>query len=274
MNIEKFKNNSKRYNTPYGDVLINHTIKNIGIRLSGGFDSAVMLYAIAHALTETKSIAQIYPMTIRRTNSSEYFKYDRVDSYLYADAVAEYVKAAFPNVIIHPAIKEDANYWWAADHIDGKNISSYTNAQQNLARYNKWKFTRSNRENDEVLYIDYTGTTKNPIGTEVPPSEESHRDYNRTNIVCDEAVTTLLQDASNEHVVYVEPFRNADKRITMWLADSFSILEDLLIITKSCEGGPVETNGFTKECGLCWWCLEKKWAANNYKIKDRTIENN
>ena len=272
MDIEHFKNNSRRYSTPYGDVLINYTTKNIGIRLSGGFDSAVMLYMIAYTLNETKSTAQIYPMTICRQNPSEYPKYDRVNAYLYADTVADYVRKSFPNVIIHPSIKEDANYWWAADCIDGKNISSYTNAQKNLVRYNKWKLAQSNKENADLVYIDYTGTTKNPIGTEVPPSEESHRDYNRNNIICKESVTTLIQDSGNNYVAYVEPFRNADKRITMWLADNFSILQDLLKITKSCEGGPVETNVFTKDCGECWWCLERNWALKNYKFKEHPDE--
>jgi 7-cyano-7-deazaguanine synthase in queuosine biosynthesis len=54
----------------------------------------------------------------------------------------------------------------------------------------------------------------------------------------------------------------------MWLANELGVLQDLLELTRSCEGGPVETEKFTKECGVCWWCLERQWGYQNYKKTD------
>lgn len=271
LDLELFKANSKQYNTPYGNVLIHYAAKSIGVRVSGGFDSAVMLYLIAKTLSETNSTAQIYPFTVRRVNTTSDYSYNRVNSYTYADAVIEYVKKQYPNVVIHPAIKEDANYWWVADHINGRNLSSYTTAQQNLSRYNKWRLARQRIVNElrpddtDIMYIDYGGTTRNPAAGIIPQSEESHRDALSKNLISGDSVTTLVSDLTNQYVVYLEPFRNADKRITMWLANNHSILQDMLCMTKSCEGGPHETHNFSKDCGVCWWCLEREWALENYK---------
>ena len=62
---------------------------------------------------------------------------------------------------------------------------------------------------------------------------------------------------------FQEPFRNADKRVTIWLAREFGILETLDSLTRSCEGGREETEGWTKVCGTCWWCQERDWAMQN-----------
>lgn len=46
------RNINTTYKTPYGNVLINTNAKNVGIFLSGGIDSAVMLYLIAKTYTK------------------------------------------------------------------------------------------------------------------------------------------------------------------------------------------------------------------------------
>ena len=113
------------------------------------------------------------------------------------------------------------------------------------------------------MYCEYNGVTKNPPGDSgVPASEENHRDHYDHNYMLGSA--TALSRGSHDFVAEYAPIRNADKRITMWLADYLGVLEDLLPITRSCEGGPVETENFTKECMQCWWCLERKWALDNY----------
>jgi len=257
------------YDTPYGKVLINTDAKNVGIFLSGGIDSAVILYLIAKTFSEKGIKTAIQPVTVRRGNPSEYREYDRVDIYPYADKIIAYVRNKFPNVNICDTIKEDANYWWASFLKDGKNLGSYTFTQSVLSNYLIWKYARpsivseTNAQNGiDLLYCEYFGTTKNPPkDSSVPQSEESHRDNVTANYI--QGVATAID--TGDFIKYYEPFRNADKRITMWLAHQLNILEDLLPITRSCEGGPVETENFTKECMECWWCLERHWALENFK---------
>lgn len=257
------------YETPYGKVLINTDAKNVGIFLSGGLDSAVILYLIAKTFSMNSIKTTIQPVTVRRGNPTELREYDRVDIYPYVERIINYVRHAFPDVTIYDTIKEEANYWWASVHENGANISSYTFSQTVLSNFLTWKYARPSivektnaQKGIDTLYCEYAGTTKNPPkNSGVPPSEESHRDYNTKHYV--NGVATSVMNGIFEK--YYEPIRNADKRITMWLADQLNILEDLLHITRSCEGGPVETENFTKECMECWWCLERHWALENFK---------
>lgn len=263
-------NNSKHYTTPYGTVSINTNAKNVGIFLSGGLDSAVILCLIAKTFTDNNIKAEIQPVTVRRGNPTEIREYDRVDIYPYVEKIIAYVRKRFPTVVIHDTIKEEANYWWVSKHNGSGNISSYTHQQEILSSFLQWKFARPELviENDsqgleDLLYCEYNGVTKNPpADSGVPASEETHRDYYDDKYM--PGYATALSRGSDDFVAEYEPIRNADKRITVWLADDLGVLEDLLPITRSCEGGPIETENFTKECMQCWWCLERKWALDNY----------
>ena len=92
------------YETPYGKVFINVNSKNVGIFLSGGLDSAVILYLIAKAFTENNINVPIQPVTIRRGNPTNMKEFDRVDIYPYADKIINFVKSKFPNIIILDSI--------------------------------------------------------------------------------------------------------------------------------------------------------------------------
>jgi len=262
--------NSKHYATPYGSVLINTGAENVGIFLSGGLDSAVILCLIAKTFAENSITAEIQPATVRRGNPTDIKEYDRVNIFPYVERIIAYVRARYPTVVIHDTIKEEANYWWVSKHNGSGNISSYTYQQEVLSLFLKWKYARpelvdekNSQGMSDLLYCEYNGVTKNPPGDSgVPASEENHRDHYDDKYM--PGYATALSRGSHDFVAEYEPIRNADKRITMWLADYLGVLEDLLPITRSCEGGPVETENFTKECMQCWWCLERKWALDNY----------
>jgi len=44
----------------------------------------------------------------------------------------------------------------------------------------------------------------------------------------------------------------------------YNLIDTLLPLTRSCEGWDYMTDGFTKECGECWWCMERSWAFREY----------
>jgi hypothetical protein len=262
--------NSKEYATPYGTVLININAENVGIFLSGGLDSAVILCLIAKTFTENNITAPIQPVTVRRGNPTDIKAYDRVNIFPYAEKIIAYVRKRFPAVVIHDTIKEEANYWWVTEHNGAGNIGSYTFQQQVLASFLEWKYARPELVDEKnshgmqnLLYCEYNGVTRNPpADSGVPASEENHRDHYDRNYI--QGSATSLDRGATDFVAEYQPIRNADKRITMWLANELGVLEDLLPITRSCEGGPDETENFTKECMQCWWCLERKWALDNY----------
>lgn len=262
--------NSKHYTTPYGTVSINTCAENVGIFLSGGLDSAVILCLIAKTFTENNITAPIQPVTVRRGNPTDIREYDRVDIYPYVEKIIAYVRTRYPGIVIHDTIKEDANYWWASKHNGSGNIGSYTYLQEILSAFLQWNYARpelviekNSQGLTDLLYCEYNGVTKNPPSDSgVPASEETHRDHYDDKYM--PGYATALSRGTHDFVAEYEPIRNSDKRITVWLADQLGVLDDLLPITRSCEGGPDETKNFTQECMQCWWCLERKWALENY----------
>jgi hypothetical protein len=270
-----FKSNTQDsiLKTPYGDVYINHSAKTFGIRVSGGFDSSLMLYLLAKSLSENNSTAVVYPMTIKKWNTIDNEWFDAADTFAYADKVIDWVRQKFPSVNIQDSLKRGAEFWWIPQMVNGQDRGSYLNTQNMLSSYLNWqnvtKYLWDNPDTatDELLYCEYTGTTKNPSLhlTDFPGSIESHRDNLKPNAIVEGSPTVAFFD---EYYCEYEPFRNADKRLTFWLADNLGILQDLLALTRSCEGGPLETEKFTKECGECWWCQERDWAYRHYKRTD------
>lgn len=264
--------NNEAYPTPYGVVYMNYTAKTHAIRLSGGLDSAVMLYMLAKSIKKNNATGIIRPLTVRRGNPTDLIKYNRVDVYPYVDTIIDWVRSEFPTVKIIDSVKEDANYWWIAEFVDGKNRSSYSETQTNLSRYLHWRYCKSDASDiNDIIYCEYCGTTKNPNDPEMPQSDESHRDK----IISGAIVTgspTVVDTGIDEYrgAMTYEPFRNADKRITIWLANYLGILDKVLELTRSCEGDAASTNNFTKECMECWWCNERHWALKNYKNTDYT----
>ena len=279
-NIINIRNNidiHSEYITPYGNVHFNNYARHNGIRLSGGFDSAVILYMLAKTLSESTTVEEpeIHPFTIIRGNPTTHEQYTRVDVKPYAENIIAWVRDKFPHVTIHDTHTEYANYWWVHKFENGMNLSSYSMLQDIVSNYLKWELGSGNLERfgDEkitatpqmLLYCEYSGLTLNPPPGELPQSDETHRDDLDSRTVIQNSLTAM-----HDHIEYpwsftYEPFRNADKRVPFWLADKFGVLEDILSITRSCEGDIWNTENFTKECNECWWCLERSWAHKNYK---------
>ncbi len=261
------------FNTPYGDVYINNSARTFGLRVSGGFDSALMLYMLAKSLAENNSSSTIFPMTTKKWNTTDFDFFDAADSFVYADAVIDWVRSKFPTVDIRDSLKRGAEFWWIPNFVNGQDRSSYLNTQNMLSSYINWtNVTHYLEKNPDtlpgtMLYCEYTGTTKNPPVhlTDFPRGPESHREQNKPNAIVKNSPTVLHLDT---YFCEYEPFRNFDKRLTFWLADNLGILKDLLSITRSCEGNKYSTKNFTQECNECWWCHERNWAYANYKRTD------
>lgn len=255
------------FNTPYGDIHISKKPLHYAVRLSGGFDSAVMLYLIAKTMATYNKNSKILTATVRRTNPSTFPEFDRVDTAIYAEKVTSWIKEEFPDIIIEETVKTDADFWWIGEYKDGKMISSYLYSQNLLERYFQWKYyipafeMKDQYPSDTVFYASYIGTTLNPDTNDIPKSDESHRDL-KVNPVFDNSSSVSYIGDNKE---FSEPFRNVDKRAVFWLADQFNILDKLLEITRSCEGDRESTDNWTKECKKCWWCLERDWAHKNFK---------
>ena len=232
----------------YGNVYLDVSKDNTVVFVSGGLDSAVLLYLIAKEIKLTKSKTNLHVLTARRMNPTSDKTLDRVDNLIPAQKVIDYV---YENTGVK--VKEhhtmQAEYYWLTTEVNGKMVSSYSFAQETLTHL---MIRRCHKLKESVAY--YNGVTMNPPKESVPQSEESHRD----NIISGIEGTVSVANGS-----FMDAFRNADKRITIDLAKKYGILEDLLDFTRTCEGNGEKTNNYTTDCGECWWCLEKQWALEN-----------
>lgn len=247
------------YKTAYGNVAFKLDCSNIIVRLSGGFDSAVMLYTIAFLLNENNLSPSIYPLTVRKINNPNNDPaMDKANPYPVVDTILDYVKDKFPNLDVKPTQRLDVDNWW----LDNDTGKIYSNAQDELLL----KIIKDYNLDTDV--VSYNGVTKNP---DVHIGEEKHNpEKNRQ-------VPLIIGAIANSRSVYhntkqfgheIEPFRNFDKRIVFSLADRFGILQDMLSITRSCEGLREATDNFTTTCKtspICWWCYEREWANKNYE---------
>lgn len=266
-----------KYETPYGNLIVNVDAHRIISAVSSGFDSALLLYMTALAARKYNPTLKIYPVTARRTNnytrSDLRSIFDRVDNYANAVKVVEWVKSVFPDIDIKENLLYDCHFWnyCTDDPIMGSN-HTYVSSIKTLTSY---VLSLPATENSNVTYnsIMMNGVTKHPDFELAGYNPEPHRNkkmpvvdksllsIERTNVIKD----TSKNNESDIKVLFSEVFRNGDKRVTFWLADQLGILDTLLKITRSCEGVRELSKNWTEECHHCWWCYERTWAHETYK---------
>jgi hypothetical protein len=59
--------------------------------------------------------------------------------------------------------------------------------------------------------------------------------------------------------VYI-PFANVDKKFVAAIYKEEKLMKDIFPLTRSCVGVANLTDNYTKNCHQCFWCYEKKWA--------------
>jgi hypothetical protein len=252
---------TKIYNTPYGAVHIPVESQMITVRTSGGFDSALLLYMIAQTCAELNPNAIIQPITVVRANPDDDRTWlYRVDNRPIVDTIIDWVRKEIPVADIRDKQWLDAINWWE------NGSATYLAAQKNLVVQNLNPIRKAEMANGQVSRVhDYNGVTKNPPVPMAIDNMHQYRELKRDhNDPTSPAVAidscTVVHNANGDDCRYVEPFRNADKRVTMWLADNLGILDTLDKITRSCEGDGNKTDNWTKTCDTCWWCQERAWA--------------
>jgi len=257
------------YETPYKNVHINVAAPVITVRCSGGFDSALLLYLVAKACNKHNNTATIQPITVIRTNDENYERYSRVDNVSIVNSIVGWVKTQFPDLNINDTVSMDTPHWWE------NGCEQYALNQLKLAM--SFAPEDATRDEDharlhdlsilddkyETELFDFNGITKNP------PVVFNGHEFRETIRDNDHETPPMLPDSAsvciNQGMLkaqFQESFRNTDKRVTIYLSKQLGIFDTLNEITRSCEGNREATDGWTKTCDTCWWCLEKEWAIN------------
>tara|TARA_B110000977_G_scaffold193996_1_gene269862 strand:- start:4325 stop:5056 length:732 start_codon:yes stop_codon:yes gene_type:complete len=221
------------------------------ISLSGGLDSASLFYLICYHFPDT----EIVPYTGHDVTAPM--------DYECAKDIIQYMRETFPTVNIrdHDVYKFDI--WdeeWrqlARERMDkettiasdGTVIPKFTV----LSGLVKVLMLRKNTERLRKQYPDHwilTGMTANP------PVEEQ-RKYN----FYDVAERRRDRRDNNPFMVKLyQPLMNVDKKFVAGVYKDHKLMDTLYPFTSSCVGSERDTEYFTKGCGKCFWCNEKKWA--------------
>lgn len=226
--------------------------KKIGVRLSGGPDSAIVYFAVCNFYKNDNSV-KIFPYTM----SSPL----RPHAITRAKKIIDFVTSTTgksPEMHYHlHHLEHNSN------NDNDTNLYEYTNGQELLEK---------NLIKDQLIDIRYTGLSMNcPIHSlekymnSLPPIRAMKyidvldtRARDRDNIF-EKRVSYLKFSDSHSYYSFL-PLVNSDKREVKILYDYYNLTSTLYPMTWSCESDQQAATSDPKHCGACYFCLEREFA--------------
>jgi len=216
-------------------------VKKIGIHLSGGADSAILLYILCKHIKDNNLDITILPITsciLSRPIMIE-------GSFRVTNKIKELFNNEIPflldNFLYYRGRKlfkfeVEVNIRMLAEGVVDMLVGAGTSyaSEDELRKINMWEDRPAWRS------------------VELNPS-------NHENII----------PGNNKYQIY-KPFNRVDKRFTAEMYDQFSVRDTLFPVTESCIGNFSTTHGWSKPCKTCWWCKERYWAFGAYDTERRT----
>lgn len=229
--------------------------ENVILRLSGGADSAILMWLICNEWKRQKKPLNLYTITVvhEQRNWQSY----------HAQQVFDFVSEQFPDVN-HLEFKSELC-------TDPGGTSSQPDRWDNRYVEKQAKLIHETIEKVAADVQIFNGVTSNPpkeIGEklwgwsetfkDIWECREKHRDWeNRHN---QKLIDHGKMNGINQW--HCNPFGQSHKQHVIRIYHRHNLIDTLLPLTRSCEGWDYITDGFTKECGQCWWCKEREWALN------------
>ena len=202
-------------------------LKTLGLKISGGADSAIVCYMVAKYVTEESPDITIHPITA--VASTKPFQQ------IFADKVLRKVESLTGITF--------ATHQYRT--IDSTTVEKYISEQAELV--------------DDVyasqgIQRHFSGLTANPTAEDAPllydgkhalPGSYGPDDTDRSK-------------GSEKKDNTFRPLINVDKRGVAEHYIRLGVLEDIFPLTRSCEENNVYT--FEKHCEDCWFCRERQWG--------------
>lgn len=226
------------------DFTIPAHVKKIGIHVSGGADSAILLYIVCRYIKDNDLDITVLPITsciiqkpimmegtFRVTNKvRELFNYDipfLLDNFLYyrGRKIFKFTNEVHKNMLSEGVVDMiiGAGTGWASEIV--------------LKTNNMWY--------DRPLWRD----------KELNPSQYE---------------PILEEDGTPTGYTIYKPFIRVDKKFTVEMYDLYGVRDTLFPVTRSCIDKFSKTEGWSKPCKKCWWCRERYWAFGEYDQERRT----
>lgn len=220
------------------NINFNETHKKILLDISGGADSSLLLYMLIKYLQDTKRTdVEVNLLTMAFDKKGRW--------------TAKYANSIIDFVIDKTQTDYIKNHW-----VFYRKTPESTYIPQMEEHYIK----------SENITLLMNGRTANP------PLGETVTNYKGESILLTETSPAPERNVNGSAKIYqyystltiYRPFVNLHKKEIKDLYEKYDLLDSLFPLTRSCEGFDYETENYTKTCGRCWWCLERKWAFGEY----------
>lgn len=219
------------------------------LSLSGGADSAALMYLTCKYFPNL----EIIPFNCRDVNAP---KDSKAAELIVKWMVKEFPNAKIKDIEIFNFNDKDESYvsWKECDEFIKKDQEKYSKLNRiQISKIIQISKVEEFLERKYPLSIKIDGITNNP------PVEEMRRlgFYDIAERRRDPS-QIKKQIGFNRY----QPFINVDKKFIADIYRKNNLMDSLFPLTRSCIGTAATTDNFTKECHLCFWCHEKKWAFN------------
>tara|TARA_Y100000004_G_scaffold154627_1_gene178846 strand:- start:233 stop:940 length:708 start_codon:yes stop_codon:yes gene_type:complete len=211
-----------------------NTFENIGINLSAGTDSALLMFFTCRELEKRNSNQKIIPITgVHNLRPNNIWN---------AEEIVLLFKEWFPSV-----------KW--GEH----QINRYDKDNQKDKPNKHLEHEISLREK-KIVDIILHGRTANPSLEEAKKHNLLYKREERR----DRHGNKRKVYHENHNRPFYCPFEFVDKKFISDMYHQYNLMDELFPITASCVAYAKTTNHFSEPCKECWWCREKKWAFGMY----------
>lgn len=250
-------------------IFFDPNLKAIGLNLSGGADSTLLLYILSRLIEESGSKTEIVATTLVRFWEMRSGKEDAATNVLellndmfpkvkkthvlgFVPTALEYTP--LKNIVFPSHLRRDFSDY----HIENASADVY--AVRNFTEYISSK---------HGITVTYSGTTMNPsddvLHDEKAPAFRKQREFMHNDTL------TYNVDSMNK-----DPFALIQKNWVMAQYENFGLTE-LRDMTRSCEAsddfldsvfgkGNWNIQGSKYSCGRCFFCKERKWGTDTAGI--------
>jgi 7-cyano-7-deazaguanine synthase in queuosine biosynthesis len=199
-------------------------ITRVGLKISGGADSAITGWMLSMYVTAERPDIVIVPITIDQEGKAFQVQF--------AKRIIEFYKNTFGDIYVEhqtefSPLPEDKNYAITQENLIKKLRSAGT------------------------IQYHFAGRTLNPPDDAIDSSVYEAGWTAPPDRVRD---GTVRENGNGNRCL---PLVNIDKRGVAELYKKFGLMETLFPLTRSCEEF---TDDFSEHCGNCWFCAERKWG--------------
>jgi len=233
------------------------TRRRIGINLSAGTDSTLLMYILCEAITQLALPTEIHPISVVR-----FWEHHAWSERAKAEVCA-WFQQRYPRIVQQqqwgflPTAYEMTPI--GQINLDAREQQDYQDPSCNSDVYYFRSFNNY-MVNKLGLEAIYSGTTTNPIDTAMPMSPE-FRDARELKFPDSiQGNHRRIRYLDDREFLHIDPFGLIEKNWILAQYDNFG-LSDLLLMTRSC----VESDDPVRGCGRmqCFHCGERFWAIAN-----------